>query len=1034
MAPKKNTRAGSSQPTRQTRSTSREPVPQPPPRQKKGGRKRRHSDTSEASASSIPSTAAPTPSKRRKRGTVDVEHNVLEQVPEVIENDDEMVINAGDDAAESIEVSQSSQKHVHFGAQETDDEQVDHPTATVTPHPRKMTVKRRTTASPTLNGKGNITSHKRLSVRHSLPASFSQGSQDTVESTYDLAPCSEVVRSLMERRKEELEMSQGELDDDTKIEVFEDDEQDDLMVLASHKEIHYPTLPEDSAEFVSDGQLSKSSMSYSIKEGRLSLSQSQSRSQIEVSNEERESFKNAIVVLSQQASEARQKLEILEIEVAGLGFGDEGVDASSVLATIRNSFAMVRENVEHLLPDTIPEGASNGDLLEIITANNVEFANRLRLNDREISEQSSVIADFTNQVQGLLERLADAELRKQQLGERFTQVDKENDQKARLIENMEAEADEIDGERAELHEELESKNEAIQSLETEKGDLVVSLERLSVALQSYRDESERLSELITKMEEEYQTSIQKRDREREETVRELEDRLDQQVQLCTETEQANVGHQAMITSLELQKETLEQERESLQTELANVTIEREQERETREATEADLQEKTDQVEDLEARVDRLDEQVAELTAKIEELREVNQTERTQREAVENELDERNIEIDDINLRLQEQGKQANELRQKLFEVQQINERKVKDLELAASERDERYQEDIKMEVDRREAAEELAQDRDDMVKDLEAQIERIEEQMREQLTERDGHIEGLTTELEEKDGEISKLHADLKSAEQIYEVQVASSKAEREELEIVIAATRTEIAEREAQIEAMQQEAKAIEGHHNSEIDDRNAHIAELNHAVAEYRDQVDKLEREKQSLEHRVEREASEMLAMTNAKNEEIESLHNVILDKQEKIRIVEEKAVATDERWQEVLAAREEEITTLRTSESENSDAIAILTSNLQSIKRMFEEHIHRTNEKMARQEGDAAARLAQAEQDRAEMEGEGEHALSQMEQMEGFQFSFATASSKKTATQELVKKTGTSKRRVKDSGIGMSDGLEDETLIGL
>ena len=84
------------------------------------------------------------------------------------------------------------------------------------------------------------------------------------------------------------------------------------------------------------------------------------------------------------------------------------------------------------------------------------------------------------------------------------------------------------------------------------------------------------------------------------------------------------------------------------------------------------------------------------------------------------------------------------------EVQQSLKAQVDELHQAATTREEQYQTDIAAEVDRREAAEQLAADHAATVSELEAQIDNLGEEMAEIEAERDAQIEALRVELEKE--------------------------------------------------------------------------------------------------------------------------------------------------------------------------------------------------------------------------------------------------------------------------------------------
>lgn len=927
----------------QANANSSQPAPALERPTRVSGRKRRHSDASNASdrPSSSHSTApaAATPSKRRKRVKAAAEPQsdmIVEEEIEIVSDSAEPSRAPACDAvggAETITVA----KHVHFGGaadvdSEDGEDETEKTTAThITPHPRKMAVKRRTTASPNL-GTETGTRVKRTSTRHSLPAALSQEAGEMVYyvAEHDYAPLREVLQARIEHRKqqhaarqERIRELEVELDGeqqkgnrrrvkevetqlltlrdeqktalDLKMDEF-DSLDEEMLVLERQEEIAYPDLP---TEF--DVETTNRTSSDEVHVRRSSSLRESRSSAIEAADArwevERQKFGDALLTLSKEANDAKTKLQVLEIELQGLGLSEGGLDAKDVLVSIRESFSRVRESLATALPHSIPEGATNQDLIQILIANVEEFSARLRLQDRELFDKDVVVADLAKQVQGLLNHLAEAEIRKQKLQERWSELDTANESKERDIEDLQEDVDATAQERDALQDALQVETERVKLLTQENVDFAANMHRLSTSLLEYQENEKRLQSKIITMEEEHATDVAQMNREREEIIRESDIRLHQQSTLREAAELVAEERKTTIVRLEERIEQVQAERDSTRNDLAHMTSLRDEEHDARDTAEVDLKEKSDEVDDLTSRVDRLEDELSDLNIELDNLRRASENERTQREAAEADLDARNADIEEINVRLRESGKQANELRLKLFEVQQANESKIQELEQIASERDEQFQIDIAKEVERRELADDLGQERAAKIEELEAQLEEIESQMRNLLAERDGRIEALELEATNKNDELTALRVDLKSVEDLYEVEVAQNIKRREELEGSIAALQLTITTHEDSLQRLRQEAADATNLHVAEMDDRDVRIAELSHRIAAEEVVSSGLRAEKLSLEQRVEKEAAEMLTLQAHKDEEIDTLKNVIRDKQAKILIVEEKAIESDE-----------------------------------------------------------------------------------------------------------------------------------------
>lgn len=753
---------------------------------------------------------------------------------------------------DTIEVSQPKSRHVHFDGPSKIDTDVEISTATnITPHPRKTSVSRRVTLSPSVGLSKRVNSLKTTTRRTSLPPTLSQngdGNAQTVIQELQFSPLRTVLDERVRRRLKrshlseeqnaieahekrdsrtqqelealresiedkdqrmkdlmlELEMQRQlgiDVSDETtaehektkameaelaalKRELAESNQMpqmdggfdvamsdDDMLVLNSQEHIVYPSLPAndtdpqfDTTKRVNGKRKYNSFSNTSNHEFLFSEEASEATLADPRFEAERKAFEEAILALSREANDAKAALQILTIELQSLGFAEGGASTETILRSIRQSFQRVREGVESAIPGEVDSDATNEDLIDALARRLEEYASRVRDQDEELGQKHTLINELASQIDGLLDRLADADIRKSTLEKQWKELDEAGEAKERNIEELEEEL-------ADLQEAFDSnvilveeKMQVIKDLETENADSNKNVEKLGKSLQTYRNEEARLSELITKMEEEHRTTVSAMNKEREQTVGDLETQLDDETVKREAAEADADAKQVTITELGVRVEATETDIDNLRTELAELKADRDAELAAREQAEADVEAKEKEVEDLEQRVTRLEEQLLELNTELDTLRGLNESERHQREAAEADLDDRNVTIADLNQKLHEQGLAANKLRQKMFQVQQDNNQKVKELEEEMSSRDEQYQTDVAEEIDRREEADKLAADRLDSIGDLEEKLDEIENRMKELLAERDERIAILEPENQQKDGEIERLTDDLRSA------------------------------------------------------------------------------------------------------------------------------------------------------------------------------------------------------------------------------------------------------------------------------
>lgn len=1034
MPPKKTKAATGSQPV-----SASQPEPQKATRV--SGRKRSNSDASAISdAPSGSQLSAENPAKKRKRGRPAATH----AEPEVIVEEEEDVMvtdphtiavpNRSQDAAEvtdNIQVSQSS-KHVHFnnGGVEED---IERSTATnITPHPRgKMPVKRRT-MSP---GTGGNTKRVKTS-RTSLPSSLSQAFLSQEEFTdpvqtiheYGFAPLRSVlqerVRRLVELKKK-ANASESELG-----EIHET-----MLVLDSQEETSYPqlsTAPNTPLSSQRAHKIESTVEAFTIDGEETAGARLRAEWQAE-----RERYHEAIMALEKESNEAKANLRILTIELESLGFAEGGASALIVLQTIRESFAGVREFIELELPGTLPDDVSNQEVAETLIANVKEFANRLRTADEELQGKDTLIIDFRDQVNGLLDHLAEKEIRITTLQEQWRELDESNETKEKEKEELEEELQALLEEKDALEKERDDETERADGLVTEKITFEQSIERLTVSLQNYQKEETRLTALITKMEEDHSATVAAMNRERQETVQDLEDRLDAEMGRRGQIEQGSVERRIKIEELEIRITEILVERDSIREEVEAALAERDQEAEAKETVQADLEKRNVEAEDLEGRVASLEGELDELNSKLEELRQLNDNERQQREAAETDLDDRNQEIEDVNHKLREQGKQANELRQKLFEVQTNHAAQVKELETTMSERDDQFQADMAAEVERREVAEDLAHQRAATILQLETKLEEVEQEMRVLLEEKDERIASLQEDVEVRDADIRELKEEVRT----FETERVEHQEAVDEFEASIAALKETIEEHEASIRDLSQQVV------NS--DESNA---ALNARIEILITEKTTLQTEMAGLERRVEQEAEQMLEMQNERADEAEALKATIREKQDQILVVQEKARAADESWQALLEAREEEIEDFKTSTTTTEETVTGLVEQNESIKLRFREYVRRSGAYIEDLQQQLELAKAAADEEGNALRAEGDGVLEELERMDVVAEGLVAAAKKTTVTtttrtssshaasssqqgagqHKAIKKAKGRKKRVVDSGIGIDGGEESSEIM--
>ncbi|KAK5109072.1 hypothetical protein LTR62_007528 [Meristemomyces frigidus] len=987
---------------------------------------------------------------------------------------------------QSIDVYNSQTKHVSFGGIPENGGDASSAKKPTTPHPRKTaSIGRRFTLSPAV-GAGSQRRSTSLS-RTSLPPGWNEDglSQESGEVKYEMVPLREAVNDRVQRilrrsqlsetytagERAPLELGQAkkaervrelelEMEEQRQSAIDDDDSQQramaleaelaearselrqhgtmhgldldgEMLVLNSKESVVYPDLLAKQSTGMVSTDSTRDTLGFSQREITTTTRTSLTAQMTEDWDAEREQFENAILALNKEANDARARLQILEIELGALS-QEDGVDVLTAVKTIRQSHTNLRHALEDLFADEIPEHLSNQDVLELVIGKLRDQADLLREESARIGERDTLIADLEGQIEGLLQQLAADTIRRKTIEERWSQLDQDNEDKARTVEELEEELNESNLDRDSLLQQINEKQEEIRALSQDHAESLKSTEALQLSLEGYRTEEARLTELIIRMEKDHADTISKMAKEREETVADLENRLDEATELREGADIINSERQMLIAELEHKIADMTTEREALVHEVQTVTLERDTVMADREVAENALEEKTVEVESLEDRVTRLEEELEILTAQLEDLRKLNETERQQREAAEQELDDRNAELDTLDKRAQELGTEANELKGKLFGLQQDHAAEVTQLQQTMSDRDEQFQNDIADEVARREAADELAQQRAGTILVLETRVEEVELQARADEAALTKRIAEMNHDMEGDEKEIADLKLDLQSAENNHDVEKGRLEDRIEELENSVAVLQETIGEHEATILQLQNDSATTIDLHNSEIEDRNAEIADLHASLTVLRGEKEDLEQANSGLERRVEQEAEAMLDLQNAKEDEIDSYKSQLNDKQEKILAVERKAREADAAWQDILTAREEEIDGLKMSAASREEVTTELTSDFEAFRSRFREVIARQNSVIDKLQDavDAAKVIADADGEALKREG-----MQALEEVEGFDFvgrltvtekRSVVSTSQQVSSQAQAgagaKKGGKKGRRVLDSGIGL------------
>jgi hypothetical protein len=1039
---------------------------------KRPNRKRRASSSSDAPIPQSSQTTVSSSSqiKRRKRQDASYDH------PEDLTILDE-------EESATLSTPAPAARHVHFTESTS---QVQKTTSThLTPHIRKtVTTERRQTISPS---KFEALSTPPPKSRLSLPSSFSaspavaalfrplsQVLSDRVKSRLRRTRLSEEIKEqrdgseahqeLIQLRQEigeiedvirtrlhqlDVERQLGENADDQIMEDIEaelaqlsenlaekkaqeaaipdldsidavDVVDEDMLVFDSSQGISYPNLPSSGTEVRT---VSKVTNAVDISDAQTQIALPDSTQE-----EERRAYKEAIQYWTDEASNAKSTLQILTIELQSLGFPGENSEA--IIASIRESFASVRERLESALPGVIPSNVSDADVVELVIQHLETLASKVTVQEVFIAENDQLRQELTNEIDGLIERLSQAEIRKRTLEIGYNDLDAQGQRDEQLIDSLNKELSKIEKNHDMAQTLISEKKAQLAELDRENREQDVTILKLGEALEGYRVNEVNLQALITRMEQEANLKISDLTKASQAAVSVLEEQLRIEGTKRYTAEADADEKQNIITTLERRAEDDEANIDTLKQQLITLQGLHLAEQQAREVSEAVNDENTTLIAELEVNIEQAETELNQLRADLENLRALEEAERRQRESAEADLDDRNNVIVDLEQKLLASGKQANELRQKLFEVQQRSKETVIELQTIAEERETKHAADL--------AAWDIkARDLNDIAvfakietKAYEDQLKAVTESMSKQLEERAVTIrdwakklDQLTAELKATKQELDNALVSLDELQQASEARIAGLVADVTDLQALVA-------QHEATIVLLNAEAQTNAQTHVIAITERDERIADLNHDIYTAKNLIKNLEAEKASLERRVEEEAEQMLELQADSDDKIADLNANIRNKQAEIENLGRKAQEVDRSWESVMNERNIEIEELRETGSENTITIARLAKLNAALKEKFRLYVRDSTATVQAMQEDMEQAVLSAGAKGGELREVGRRVLEEVEAMDTVS-EMVTIASSSTAANPRVKhitKQSRRNRRAYDSGIG----VDEESLL--
>jgi chromosome segregation ATPase len=594
---------------------------------------------------------------------------------------------------------------------------------------------------------------------------------------------------------------------------------------------------------------------------------------------ETKQFENRFLQLSHELSQAKAEFQVLEIELQSMGFTDVNATPDEVLTSMRAAFQQVRSQLDELLVEEDPNAHANGALLELMVNTIGRLLEQVKDMPAQIREHEQVEKTVWSQNSGLLDKLAASGERNEQLQSQWNKVDAESDAKSKAITELEESLDRFEEAVADRDEIIAEQNDTIESQDQEIKDQSKSLDRLKEAVQKYRDEMAGLESLIATMEEQHSSRIEQMEVDH---AGELEQKKEE-----IESEQANVAaaeaeiqeKSRLLAELESRLDATKASLESSQTEFAKLQEKHSEELSRRQGAEDDLDDCRAQLDELESKMDEAEKTLEYLRSEVDSLGKLATAEKTSRENAELEIEERDDTIAQLEDNLATANQAAQDLRADIEKLQTLHQTQVTQLEQQSQERQDELQGQIDSESTDRREAEELAAER----------LQRIE-----QLEE---EIQGLEQNLSDRGNELEELRNDFKAAEQEFETTLGGKEAElstagddidkkieeiqalekdRDQLEYQLHSLRTDFEYEQQATTSLSQELdeeRARADGAEEAVADKEAHIANLEEDLAGSRTQV------------------GELTATLSSRDMEINDLHGYVADLKRRVQVEVER-----------------------------------------------------------------------------------------------------------------------------------------------
>ena len=731
-------------------------------------------------------------------------------------------------------------------------------------------------------------------------------------------------------------------------------------------------------------------------------------------------------------AESQGALRLVTIELQNLHFIDDGASTSEILLEMRRGFASLHAEVEKYFPN-ITADLTNGQLLQKIPQlfSGVFFELQEKLSLLGTSQKTEVL--LRRQYEGVLDLLGESDERMQQLQNNLYTLDKSNDANQRTILDLEERVTDLTTLNNDREFEIKESNAQIQSLCNENEEKESSLSRLREAIGEYRVNLETITKTIAALEEEHGDTISRMEQEHAEAIQELQDELNAEADSREAAEAEAQQRQEYIEELESRIVHMESDVDIITTEMTALRHRLTAQTEAREVVEGERDAAADLVDQHACAIDNMNEQIADLKEQLAELRTNVAAEQSQREKTEADLDEANDQIEDLNNRVHNTGIQANELRSKLFELQQEKDATTAQLQEEAQDREDDLEQQLSAERVVREAAETTIAQLEQQIADTQDDLGRLESSLVDMTEARDGLEQERDMQVADVTSQLADLKAKLVALENSTDSTITS-------LEANITDLNNQVKRQQTEIKHLVEEAYEKDNLHTEEkgalqekIDDLQDQLDARNMENEDYR-------RENASLSKRVEDEAQELLNIVGSHSEQVGALTDTISAHEVTIANLQASSTKQKADLEEEIEEHSREIAELQLVGNGQEDTISALENQILDLKARFEAVEGDTRAVVDKLMASQRALQEQNEQLVATLKARNAEALSAVKEMKLQRIEVKTqavnlhsvAHGKITKTADKVKIGKKSRKKpVKrqwDSGVGVDENVED------